>query len=66
MDVNAVEAKEGEAALVVFRDVSRAPRPSRSTRGEWVRARLFWSEIAGNRSSFLEVWDAGGERWGIL
>ena len=66
MDVSAVEAKEGEAALVVFRAVSRAPRPSRSTRGEWVRARLFWSEIAGNRSSFLEIWDADGERWGIF
>ena len=54
MDVAVVEAKQEEAALDVFRAVSR------SARGPWVRVRVFWSEIAGTSQTFLEIWDAEG------
>ncbi|NIJ04222.1 RDD family protein [Frigoribacterium faeni] len=54
MDVAVVEAKQEEAALAVFRAVSR------SARGPWVRVRVFWSEIAGTSQTFLEIWDAEG------
>ena len=49
MDVAIVEEKQKEAALVVFRAVSR------SSRVEWVRARLFWSEVGGSIGSHLAI-----------
>lgn len=59
MDVTVVEEKQKEAALAVFRAVSR------TSRVEWVRARLFWSEIGGSIGSFLAVWDADDVRSGV-
>jgi hypothetical protein len=56
MDAAVVEAKQEEAALAVFRAVSR------SAEAPWVRVRVFWSEIAGNVSTFLDIWDEQDER----
>ncbi|WP_209560349.1 hypothetical protein [Frigoribacterium sp. PvP032] len=58
MDVSVVEQKQKEAALAVFRAVSRAGAP-------WARVRVFWSEIAGNVSTFLDIWDEHDERSSI-
>ena len=59
MDVGVVEEKQKEAALVVFRAVSR------SSRVEWVRARLFWSEVGGSIGSHLAVWDVEETKSGV-
>jgi uncharacterized RDD family membrane protein YckC len=56
MDAAVVEAKQEEAALAVFRAVSR------SAEAPWVRVRVFWSEIAGNVSTFLDIWDEQDEQ----
>jgi hypothetical protein len=59
MDVRVVEEQQKAAAQAVFRAVSRGSRV------QWVRARLFWSEVGGSIGSHLAVWDADEGKSGV-